>query len=138
MPSVLLLPPCSAARHESSDLNDAPVLVSNSDLVGYSGVEDAGVVGNELWNEFGTIYRVRFMAARSIVQAVGVARASAAWARLSDIWLRCQAEEGAVAGRITMSHLSATDVIRSIPAYGGQLSVPRIDIPVCQSSMVNC
>jgi hypothetical protein len=116
-----------------SSMEDPPVLVNSSDLAGYGGIEDAGLVGNEIWNELGMVYRVRFIAA---------ARASAAWERLSCVWLRCQAEGGVLAGNIAVNRLSSSDVITctslAVPSScSGRLDFSGLNLTVCQSGMVN-
>lgn len=43
---------------EGSRIDELLVVVSRLDLVGYGGMEDCGVVGNEIWKEVGMVYRV--------------------------------------------------------------------------------
>ena len=118
---------------ELNTVDDAPVLVSSSDLAGYGGIEDAGLVGNEIWNDLGVVYRVRFIAA---------ARASAAWERLSCVWLGCQAGNGVLTGNMAVDRLSSSDVITctslAVPSTcSGRLDFSGISLTVCQSGMVN-
>lgn len=125
--------PAMVDESELCTVDDPPVLVSSSDLAGYGGIEDAGLVGNEIWNELGMVYRVRFIAA---------ARASAAWERLSCVWLRCQAEGGVLAGNIAVNRLSSSDVITctslAVPSScSGRLDFSGLNLTVCQSGMVN-
>lgn len=145
---LLSLPSClltfsttesSASKERNNDegslsmIEDPPVLVNSTDLVGYEGIEDAGLVGNEIWNELGMVYRVRFIAA---------ARASAAWARLSCVWIGCQAENGVLTGNVGVDRLSSSDVISctsiTMPSTcSGRLEFSGMNLPICQSGLVN-
>lgn len=125
--------PTTIDDSEPNSLDDGPVLVSSSDLAGYGGIEDAGLVGNEIWNDLGVVYRVRFIAA---------ARASAAWERLSCVWLGCQAENGVLSSKMAVDRLSSSDVITctslTVPSKcSGRLDFSGISLTVCQSGMVN-
>ncbi|CAM6094590.1 unnamed protein product [Calypogeia fissa] len=127
------------------DIEDLPVVITSVDLTGYKSIEDAGLIGNALWDGLGVVYRVRFMAARSVVNAVRVARASMEWARLSCLVIGCQADGKQVLD--SHSHLTVdafcSSAVRpkskvvSSTLLGEQVSMPRLNLPICQSGMVN-
>ncbi|XP_058085005.1 phosphatidylglycerophosphate phosphatase PTPMT2 [Magnolia sinica] len=52
------------------------VMVAKTDLDGYNGSHESGIVGNDIWAELSLVYRVQFAG-------------QAALARLSCLWLRC-------------------------------------------------
>lgn len=131
---------------EDLDVEDLPVVITSVDLTEYRSIEDAGLIGNELWDGLGVVYRVRFMAARSVVNAVRVARASMEWARLSCLVIGCQAEGNQVLGshsHLTVDGFRSSEVmpkskpLPSSPLLAEQIPMPRLNLPVCQSGMVN-
>jgi hypothetical protein len=122
--------------------DDLPVLVTNADLAGYQGIQDAGLVGNQIWHDLGVVYRVRFIATRRVVNAMSVARASAAWARFSCVWLGCQAENVVLGASMRLDQLSSSEVIShasiGLPSTClGQMNFSGLNLPVCQSGIVN-
>ncbi|KAJ7553626.1 hypothetical protein O6H91_06G105900 [Diphasiastrum complanatum] len=118
---------------ESYVAEDTPVFVSSIDLVGYNDIQDAGCA-NKHWQEFGVVCRLRLLAAKNVV---GAAKASAAWARLSSLWLGCDSQtEIHNVKRISSAEGASCKTMAS--NFAGQLPVGRIDVPVCQSGMVNC
>jgi hypothetical protein len=122
--------------------DDLPVLVTNADLAGYQGVQDAGLVGNQIWHDLGVVYRVRFIATRRVVNAMSVARASAAWARFSCVWLGCQAENVVLGASMRLDQLSSSEVIShasiGLPSTClGRMNFSGLNLPVCQSGIVN-
>jgi hypothetical protein len=122
--------------------DDLPVLVTNADLAGYQGIQDAGLVGNQIWHDLGVVYRVRFIATRRVVNAMSVARASAAWARFSCVWLGCQAENVVLGASMRLDQLSSSEVIShasiGLPSTClGRMNFSGLNLPVCQSGIVN-
>ncbi|KAL2642984.1 hypothetical protein R1flu_010571 [Riccia fluitans] len=123
----------------SDPVDDMPVMVTSLDLAGYRSIEDAGLIGNDLWHEFGLVYRVRLMAARNVVNAAGAARASLDWARLSCLFLGCQVESNRVLAtdNFHSPKVSHTDSLAVPTLLRDQLSMARLSLPLCQSGMVN-
>ncbi len=122
--------------------DDLPVLVTNADLADYQGIQDAGLVGNQIWHDLGVVYRVRFIATRRVVNAMSVARASAAWARFSCVWLGCQAENVVLGASMRLDQLSSSEVIShasiGLPSTClGRMNFSGLNLPVCQSGIVN-
>lgn len=125
------------SQDQKRGCDELPVLVSLSDLEGYTETKDAGIVGNDMRKEIGVVYKVRIMAARSIF---GVARASAALARLSCIWLGCHAGDRVFKLTLPSGALSDVD-LRSSTGYqlvAPQAMVSHLDLRVCQQGLVKC
>ncbi|KAL3696186.1 hypothetical protein R1sor_010262 [Riccia sorocarpa] len=123
----------------SDPVDDSPVMVTSVDLAGYRSIEDAGLIGNDLWHELGFVYRVRLVAARNVVNAAGAAKATMDWARLSCLFLGCQAESNRVltADSFHSPKVSHTDSLAVPSLLREQLSMARLSLPLCQSGMVN-
>ncbi|XP_073387247.1 phosphatidylglycerophosphate phosphatase PTPMT1-like [Physcomitrium patens] len=127
---------CGAGRAEEAEgsrIDEPPVVVSRSDLVGYGGMEDCGVVGNEIWKEVGMVYRVRLIAA---------ARASAAWGRVSCVWLGWQGGGGVVAGGMGVERVSAGDVVSCGgggvgSTWPGAVGFSGMRVRICEAGMVS-
>lgn len=115
--------------------DDSIVIVTSADLEGYRSIESSGLIGNDIWNELGVTYRVSFVAARRVV---GVARASAALARLSYLWLGCQAESKLCSKDLSVPSLKALKTFECCSSVAEQLPGMRTDVPVCPQGIVNC
>ncbi|KAG6554723.1 hypothetical protein Mapa_003742 [Marchantia paleacea] len=122
----------------SDPIDELPVVVTSLDLAGYRSIEDAGMIGNDLW-QVGLYYRVRLIAARNVVNAAGAAKASMDWARLSCLFLGCQAESSRVLAVDSYhpSDVSHTNPLAVPSLLHDQLSMARLSLPLCQSGMVN-
>lgn len=112
--------------------DDSIVLVTSADLEGYRSIEDAGLIGNQLWKELGVTYRVRFVAAR------GATRASAALARLSYLWVGCQTGGKARQNDLPVASLKSLKALESCSSIADRLPSMRVDVPVCAQGVVNC
>lgn len=129
----------------SLDVEELPVVITSLDLTGYRNVEDAGLIGNGIWQGLRVVYSVRFMATRSVVSAVRGARASMDWARLSCLVMGCRAEGDKFLG--SHSHMtvdgfnSSEGIPHSRPVSAVTLterfSMARLNLPISQSGMVN-
>ncbi|KAJ7544462.1 hypothetical protein O6H91_09G080000 [Diphasiastrum complanatum] len=116
---------------------DTPVLVSSTDLVGYSDIQDAGCV-NKQWQDVGVVYKLRLLAAKNVVSA---AKASVAFAKLSSLWLGSVPQHGVLKAGVPVTRGPAPEAgnCKTMASnFAGQLPVTRIDVPVCHSGMVNC
>lgn len=116
---------------------ELPVIVNLSDLEGYNGIQDAGIIGNDTRKELRVAYKVRLMAARSVI---GVARASAALARLSCLWLGCHAGDQAFKLSLTCGALSDSGTQASIDFQSVAHSpvASHMNLHVCQQGLVEC
>lgn len=112
--------------------DDSIVIVTSADLEGYRSIEDAGLIGNQLWKELGVTYRVRFVAAR------GATRASAALARLSYLWVGCQTGGKARQNDLPVASLKSLKALESCSSIADRLPSMRVDVPVCAQGVVNC
>lgn len=112
--------------------DDSIVIVTSADLEGYRSIEDAGLIGNQLWKELGVTYRVRFVAAR------GATRASAALARLSYLWVGCQTGGKASQNDLPVASLKSLKALESCSSIADRLPSMRVDVPVCAQGVVNC
>jgi len=112
--------------------DDSVVLITSADLEGYRSIQDAGLIGNQLWNELGVTYRVRFVAAR------GATRASAALARLSYLFVGCQAEGKARPKDLPMASRKSLKALESCSSVADRLPSMRVDVPICAQGVVNC
>jgi len=112
--------------------DDSVVLITSADLEGYRSIQDAGLIGNQLWNELGVTYRVRFVAAR------GATRASAALARLSYLFVGCQAEGKARPKDLPVASRKSLKALESCSSVADRLPSMRVDVPICAQGVVNC
>eukprot|EP00249_Psilotum_nudum_P019090 c27095_g1_i1 orf=388-1500(-) len=119
----------------SSCSEDLPIVVTSSDLDGYRGIKDAGLIGNTLFKELGVAYRVRFMAARNVI---GVVRASAALAKLSCLRLGCHSGNARTTLKCSSSLDGSSHTTTSFnPSLSSQIAV-GLNVPVCKQGMVEC
>uniref|UniRef100_A0A0D6QVV4 phosphatidylglycerophosphatase n=1 Tax=Araucaria cunninghamii TaxID=56994 RepID=A0A0D6QVV4_ARACU len=115
--------------------DESIVIVTSADLEGYRSIKDAGLIGNELWKELGVTYQVRFVAARGVM---GMVRASAALARLSYLWLGCQAGSKVCTKDLPVPSLKSLKTLDCCSSLAEQLPGMRTDVPVCPQGIVNC
>ncbi|XP_068669639.1 phosphatidylglycerophosphate phosphatase PTPMT2-like [Aristolochia californica] len=91
------------------DESSSMVVVTESDLDGYDGSHESGIVGNDIWTEWGLVYRVQFAG-------------QAALTRISCLWIRCHARQ-----KITPEKCGGK---KSCSAEADQLGGMGVDIPV--------
>ncbi|KAL6005096.1 hypothetical protein ACLOJK_005657 [Asimina triloba] len=77
---VMRTPALISAQDATVFDDSSVVVVTKSDLDGYKGRHESGIVGNDVWAELSLVYRVQFAG-------------QAALARLSCVWLRCHTRE---------------------------------------------
>lgn len=118
--------------HRNICYDDSVVLITSADLEGYRSIQDAGLIGNQLWNELGVTYRVRFVAAR------GATRASAALARLSYLFVGCQTEGKARPKDLPVASRKSLKALESCSSVADRLPSMRVDVPICAQGVVNC
>ncbi|KAG9452214.1 hypothetical protein H6P81_005118 [Aristolochia fimbriata] len=99
----------AAQKFVGFDESSSVVVVTESDLDGYDGTHESGIVGNDIWAEWGLVYRVQFAG-------------QAALTRISCLWIRCHARS-----KITMEEAGGK---KSCSAEADQLGGMGVDIPV--------
>ena len=121
--------------------DESPVFVTLLDLEGYNKEVEEGYLmqRDELQGNAGLVCKMGVMTAKSVVS---VAKASAALARLSYIWLGYQRQNQAIFSRdqalfsITSECNTASN--SSISDTNEQAHPPIISVPICQQGLVEC
>ncbi|XP_068650608.1 phosphatidylglycerophosphate phosphatase PTPMT2-like [Aristolochia californica] len=99
----------AAQKFVAFDESSSVVVVTESDLDGYDGTHESGIVGNDIWTEWGLVYRVQFAG-------------QAALTRISCLWIQCHARP-----KITPEQPGGK---KSCSAEVDQLGGMGVDIPV--------
>eukprot|EP00252_Welwitschia_mirabilis_P017441 TRINITY_DN3866_c0_g1_i1.p1 TRINITY_DN3866_c0_g1~~TRINITY_DN3866_c0_g1_i1.p1 ORF type:complete len:256 (-),score=37.71 TRINITY_DN3866_c0_g1_i1:325-1092(-) len=111
--------------------DDSIVIVTAAEVEGYGEIEGTGLIGNELWKEFGMSYRVRIIAAKGVMRMV---RASTTLAKLSYLMVGCQSKDKSYPKSV---HVASLQTIESC-SLSEQLSPMHATFPVCAQGVVNC
>ncbi|XP_002971940.2 putative dual specificity protein phosphatase DSP8 [Selaginella moellendorffii] len=109
-------PSSTVATVEDLDL-DLPVLVSKADLVGYTSIEDAGIIGNELWKDISFVCRFRLAAIRNF--------------RAASAWIGTHSRGSSLETCKKMAASSPSPSSSSSPSSTSAYALDGVVVPVC-------